>query len=224
MFNFSNARKLARCRNYCRTIKQTAKRNYAAHTWEAIQRETMEQNKQQLLAIMPDAEIVEILPSFPKEAQATAFCVYAPDGRPLHYTKQKEQQNNILPAYVYAAKVRWDTNTWLACLDFYGRLWLQAPALDMLYRMEEYSNALVQSLVAENYSTSLEDFCKEWHIFAEWPIAQAQGTQAHWQSPWTNKLPSFFAYVAFLESRENPDVVLWCALDKQGNFWTMEAR
>lgn len=189
---------------------------------ENWQKELLQQQKQQLLTVMPEAEILETLPSFPMGQQATAFCLYSPSGFAAQITEQKAQNGGELPAYVYAARIRWDTTTWLACLDFYGRLWLQAEPDALLSRMEEYRAAMEQELVAESYANSVETIAEEWGFYMEWPICHTSGLRGHWISPWASVKPPLFAYVAYLESRDNRGCNLCAALDKQGNLWTME--
>lgn len=214
MFSISNARKLANCRNYASRLVQQARNNYVSRRWETLQQEVLQENQQKLLAILPEAEILETLSNFPTEKESTAFCLYSPNGSPAHQTEYKAQHGGKLPAYCYAARVFWDSTEWFACLDLCGRLWLQATADALLCRLVEYGSALEQELEQEGYNAA------EWNILMEWPVCHTHSLSGHWIGTYASKLPAVFAYVAALEHKENGK--LFCAaLDKQGNsFWT----
>ena len=222
MFSFNKARQLANCRNYASRLLQQARRNYASRRWETLQQEIMQENMQKLLAIMPEAEILETLPNFPLEKQETAFCLYSPNGMPAQVTEQKVQNGGKLPAYCYAARVLWDNTEWDACLDFYGRLWLQAQPEALLARMFKHRDTLEKELVAENYATSVETIAEEWNNFLEWPICHTYSLSGHWISPWAVEKPALFVYVAYLENRQTQGANLCAALDTNGNLWTRE--
>lgn len=192
----------------------------ARANWQAIQEKELQENRDAIMYVFPTATRLADLPSFPKEAEKQAFCLYSRDNRCAFWTQEKAKHNNKLPAYTYACALRWSNTTWLIARDFYGRIWASIPAAKLMRRMFYFRDILEKEAEKQAFCQIAGrdfTFAETWRVFVDFPCCTVPASLAEtWQCVDKEQQgyyqPLAFSYIALLESVETSNSI-WLALD-----------
>lgn len=190
----------------------------ARANWQAFQQKDLLENREAVLYVFPTAKLAE-LPSFPKEAEKHAFCLYSKDNRCAFWTMEKDKRGHI-PAYTYACAIRWSNTTWLIARDFSGRIWASIPTAKLVRRMFYYREILEKEAEKQGFCQIAGrdfTFAECWRVFVDFPCCTVPANLAeNWRCVDKEQQgyyqPLAFSYVALLESVETAESI-WLALD-----------